>query len=139
MAKQTSDEIVSLFFSAGRIFRQKIQILCPSHNFSPAQLEVMRFIFEKEKVTMKDVADFLAITPPSATVMVEHLVKTKMLSRKESKKDRRAVFLSLTSKGKKTLSQIIKERQIKLKKILSNLNHKEQLSFLNILRKIFKS
>jgi MarR family transcriptional regulator, organic hydroperoxide resistance regulator len=138
MAKQTSEEISSLFFSKGRILRQKLQIICPLANLSPTQLEVMRFIDEKKQAAMKKVAEFLAITPPSATVLVEHLAKMNLISRNENKNDRRAVFLTLTPKGKKMLRLIIKNRHKRFKQLLLNLNHEEQLSLLNILRKMFK-
>jgi DNA-binding MarR family transcriptional regulator len=47
-------------------------------------------------VTLKKLAETMGVTPAAASVMVDLLVKKKMLKRTKSKSDRRAVLIRLT-------------------------------------------
>ena len=49
-----------------------------------------------EGVTLKKLAETMGVTPAAASVMVDLLVKKKMLKRTRSKNDRRAVLIRLT-------------------------------------------
>lgn len=49
-----------------------------------------------EGVPLKKLAETLGITPAGASVMVDLLVKKKMLKRSKSKSDRRAILIRLT-------------------------------------------
>ena len=49
-----------------------------------------------EGVTLKKLAETLGVTPAGASVMVDLLVKKKMLKRSKSKSDRRAILIRLT-------------------------------------------
>jgi DNA-binding MarR family transcriptional regulator len=49
-----------------------------------------------EGITLKKLAETMRVTPAAASVMVDLLVKKKMLKRTKSKNDRRAVLIRLT-------------------------------------------
>jgi DNA-binding MarR family transcriptional regulator len=49
-----------------------------------------------EGVTLKKLAETMGVTPAAASVMVDLLVKKKMLKRTKSKNDRRAILIRLT-------------------------------------------
>ncbi|OFW56079.1 MAG: hypothetical protein A2133_12555 [Actinobacteria bacterium RBG_16_64_13] len=49
-----------------------------------------------EGVTLKKLAETMGVTPAAASVMVDLLVRKKMLKRTRSKSDRRAVLIRLT-------------------------------------------
>ncbi len=138
MKENPNDKIISLFFTVFRAFKQKLDLGNPLYQMPLAQMETLRFIGENKKVLMKQVADFLAITPPSATALINNLVKMGYVERGSDKKDRRAIHLSLTKKGAVILKRGIKDRCESLAKLLDNLSDKEQLEFLNILQKMVK-
>jgi DNA-binding MarR family transcriptional regulator len=138
MKENTTDEIVSTFFNTFRVFKQKLDMRNPIYNMPLAHMEALRFIDEKKQVLMKEVADFLAITPPSATVLINNLVSSGFVQRGSSKNDRRTVHLSLTKKGAEVLQKGIKDRCVKFKKLLINLNQKEKSQFLHILKIMIK-
>ena len=50
-----------------------------------------------EGVTLKKLAETMGVTPAAASVMVDLLVKKRMLKRTKSKSDRRAVLIRLTA------------------------------------------
>ena len=87
---------------------------------------------------MKEVASFLAITPPSATALINNLVGAGYVQRYLDKNDRRIVHLSLTGKGWLVLQKGVKERCKDLKKLIGNLSGTEQLQLLNILKKMVR-
>jgi DNA-binding MarR family transcriptional regulator len=49
---------------------------------------------------MREVASFLCITPPSATVLIDNLIKSGLVIREQDPEDRRAIHLLLTNRGK---------------------------------------
>ena len=85
---------------------------------------------------MKQIADFLAITPPSATALIDHLVKEGYVARSADKSDRRAVYLTLTKRGETVMQQAVCGRYKIFKKLLGKITEKEQLGLLKILTKL---
>ena len=97
----------SLFFAVRRIMRtalSKNQKLDPS---SWLRIETMKFIAENKQSKMKDVAEYLSITAPSATSLVNGLVKNGLVAGRTDLYDRRASRLVLTPKGKRELKRTI--------------------------------
>lgn len=70
--------------------------------------QILRFVAEQKSVTMKDLARHLSITPPSATSLVECLVKKGWLARVTDKKDRRVVRICVTQSGRKMMRRVRK-------------------------------
>ena len=85
---------------------------------------------------MKQVADFFFITPPSATSLIDSLVKSKMLKRLPDKNDRRVIHLILTPKGEKTLKKNFAQMTAQIKKVFTCLNEKERKQLISIYKKI---
>ena len=85
---------------------------------------------------MKEVAGFLNITPPSATSLINIMVKNGVLARREGVGDRRIVWLKITPKGEKILKRGYAQIAGKIKETLSCLSEKEQKALIHILEKI---
>lgn len=136
MNKDITEEITSLFFSTSRALKHKLDLNNPVFQLSLAQMETLRLIGDRKKILMKEVADFLAITPPSATVMINNLFGLGLIDRTANETDRRAVHLSLTAKGLAVLQKGVKQRCTVLKTLISNLSSKEQFEFLKLLKKM---
>ena len=134
--QKTMGEIIHSFFGAFRAIKSQGNFASPLFQMPLAQMETLRFIGEREPVSMKEVADFLAITPPSATVMVNNLVDLGYAERSLGVKDRRVISLMLTKKGRQVLSRAVTERCRKMQKLLGRLNGKEQALLLNLLKKM---
>jgi MarR family 2-MHQ and catechol resistance regulon transcriptional repressor len=78
----------------------------------------------------------LAITPPSATALIDNLAKEGYVARSADKSDRRAVYLTLTKKGQTVMQKAVCDRCKIFKKLLGKINSKQQLELLNILTKL---
>jgi len=79
------------------------------------RIETMKFIADHNEPMMKDIADHLSITAPSATSLVNGLVQSKLVTSSTGRHDRRTARLVLTKKGeielKKAISRGIKQLQ----------------------------
>jgi MarR family 2-MHQ and catechol resistance regulon transcriptional repressor len=132
------DQTVSLFFSASRALKHKLGLDNPLSRLPMAQMEALRFVRERVSAQMKQVAEFLDITPPSATALINHLAQSGLVKRTFDRKDRRTIHLTLTKKGRAVLDKGIKQRCKIFKLMLGNLNTKEQSEFIRILKKMVR-
>ena len=128
------DEIISLIFATRRILHEQLTVQT-GENFSFLQFTTLRFIKEK-KPLMKDVADFLAITPPSATSLITTLAQSDMIRRNADKNDRRIIRLEITVKGEVQMKKWREKMAKHMKNNLKKLNAKEQNELIKILTKI---
>jgi len=135
-SSQAINRIVSLIFTTSRLIRERSKGKEHPDPFSFLQIETLRYVVEKGNPPMKHVADYLYITPSSATSLIDGLVKTKMLERNFDKNDRRVIRLSITSKGQKILDVGFHEITIRMRKILEKLSEKEQKNLIKILEKL---
>jgi DNA-binding MarR family transcriptional regulator len=138
MQAESTEKIVSLIFSASRNLKQNLDLKNPLFQLPLTHTETLRLINEKKHVAMKEVAGFLAITPPSATALINNLVKVGYVQRAYDKNDRRAVYLKLTKKGEAILLKSQAEHCKIFTGLLKKLSSKEQLELLNILTKLTK-
>lgn len=91
-----------------------------------SQVEVLRFLGLSGKKTMKNIADHLKITPPSATVIVKEMEKKKLVKRTNDSIDRRVVFIVLTEKMAATWKAISKRKKSVMNSMISKLTEKDQ-------------
>ena len=136
---KTINHIISLIFKTSRLIREELRKEKKHPDlFSVLRLEALRYIAKKKSPLMKEVADYFCITPPSATSLINSLVKSGTLKRVYDKNDRRIVRLFITSKGRKKLKRDFDEINNNMKKILTQLNMNEQKNLISILEKLSK-
>jgi len=68
------------------------------------QFRTLEMIRERGEVTIKELAQALQVSSPSASAMVERLVEMGLSVREQSHEDRRAVHVRLTQEGTKALA-----------------------------------
>jgi len=100
------------------------------------QIETLRIIREHRGILMKDLAGQLFISPPSATTLVDELVKKRLAQRSYDKKDRRLVLISLTPKGKMGLEKSLKGKMEWIRGKIKLLSGNEKKNLLKILEKL---
>ncbi|MFA5926238.1 MAG: MarR family transcriptional regulator [Parcubacteria group bacterium] len=132
--EDATNQAVSLIFSLGRQIKERFQNERKGW-ISGMNLEVLRYIRE-HKPLMKDIADYLCVTPPSATSLVNNLVNDKLAERVYDEEDRRVVRLQITVHGKNELMKGKERIADRMKKILSSLSKKEKEDLIRILEKI---
>jgi DNA-binding MarR family transcriptional regulator len=136
------NRILSLIFSAGRNFRQENNLkekISVGEHLSLIQVETLKFIGEQKNPLMKDVADYLFITPPTLTALIDGLEEKKLIKRGQSQNDRRATLMFLTGQGRKIMEKNIKHKMEKMRRIFGKLTKNEQKTLVGILEKISAS
>ena len=94
-------------------------------DLSIPQFRTMRFIQRNPDSSLSNLADYLGLTLPSASKLVDGLVKQKLVTRQESTSDRRCLTLVLTQSGESIVDSARASAQANLEKILSFLSSDE--------------
>ncbi len=82
----------------------------PCADLTFPQSNALMVIQQEDEMTMKELATALSVSPPSASAMADRLVEMGMLTREQSRQDRRAVRVKLSKEGAKTFAAM--ENQI---------------------------
>lgn len=130
------EQIISQIFTAGRLIRQDAERRRVFGRWSFLQLETIRFIAERKSPAMREIAEHFSITPPSATVLVNELVKLRQLKRSADKEDRRITRLSVTRNGERTIRETHEKKAMRLRTALSGLTDAERAHLLSAFTKI---
>jgi len=99
-----------------------------------SQLEILHFVGIHGERTMKSIAIYLKITPPSVTELIRQMEKKNLVKRINGKKDRRVVSIVLTESARKNYISISKKKEAVLNQMISKLNKEDQKSFERIIR-----
>jgi DNA-binding MarR family transcriptional regulator len=138
--KQTTiEELVSHIFIMGRVMRDKMHIHIGAGQCTMIEFETLKYVKDAGKPHMRDVAKTFHVTPPAATLMIDGLVKNKLLARVLDPNDRRSVRVAITPKGKKLLDRGIAKKINEMKKTFGVLTPTERAQFIAIIRKIIKN
>ncbi len=137
MLKDVTQSFIELMLDIKRQFR----CAAPDRSRGPlarltlGQLEALHFVGRQREVLMKDLADYLAITPPSATSLAANLAKLRLV-RQSAGKDRRQVHVSLTPQGTRLLRGTMRRRDRMLRALFVRLTEAEQRQLLGLIRKL---
>jgi DNA-binding MarR family transcriptional regulator len=134
MLKEHTNSLSDLIFIFRKNILKSIKKEGFKHDLTFSQVEVLGFVGSYGKETMKNIADHLGVTPPSATEIVSEMEKKSLVKRIDDKKDRRIVFIVLTPVAKKLSVSLCKKKEFILKKMLSKLSKKDRENFERIIR-----
>lgn len=100
------------------------------------QMITLHAVIRTERVRIGDVARMLSTRMSSATVLVERLIRDKMLSRTRDRLDRRIVWLHATSKARRIMKKIMNQKRESIKVVFGSLTDRERRQYVSILRKV---
>lgn len=130
---QLESELVEKIFSLSRFMKGNMSYSSDLIHLSLLQLQALIFLHKTKNAQMRDVAQHFKIEMPTATDLITKLVKQKLAVRTIDKTDKRLVRITLTSQGKKLLTEAMKERSKKVTRMLSYLSEKDKQQLLAIL------
>jgi len=120
------------------LFKRKIGDLykkeTASMHCSISHLEIMHYIAERTNPTMKEVAEYLRITPPSVTTIIDAMVESGLVKRETASSDRRSVRVTLTPKAVKLSKTLQKKKTALLTTLLKKLTPEQKLQLSEIIR-----
>lgn len=105
-------------------------------NITSAQMIMLISIHDLGRCKLKTLAKERNISPPTATGLIDRLVRAGYVKRESHPEDRRVVMVSLTKKGEKSAQGFLRAIKNRWKNILTHLTSKEQEQYLHILRKV---
>lgn len=132
---QQNTNILESIFTLSRLMKEGMRYNTNIMHLSLLQIQALVFLKHSNNAQMSDVANYFKIELPSATSLINKLVKDGLVKRATDEKDKRLVRIALTEKGTELLSNAMKERNKKMSDILSSLTDDEKVSFLKLLEK----
>jgi len=133
-----AEKIILPFIKVVKKVKKRMQKRFPDLKLNATQMETLHYIKHRKRVLMKDLADFLSVTPPSVTTLTNRLVEFGIIKRETERSDRRNTILSFTAKGNALFESKKKESIDILQKMIDRLSEEEQLQLFNILEKMAK-
>jgi len=110
------------------------------HDLSVPQFRALTFINRNPEVSLSHLAEHLGLTLPSTSKLVDGLANKKVITRRESKEDRRRLTLELTKGGEDILHTARSATLNHLKDVLRDLTVDELATILramNLLQPLF--
>jgi len=135
----TMEELVSHMFIMGRLMRDRMHRKVRNGQCTLLEFETIKYVKDTGQPHMRDVAKTFHVTPPAATLMIDTLVKEKLLSRVLDPKDRRSVRVAITPKGKQLLERGVANKVREMKKLFGVLTPAERTHFVAAIKKIIKN
>jgi len=136
MSKELTDDLITLIFNTSQILREKARASNKANNGSFLHIQTLHYIKGHEGILMRDVSGYLHITPPSATSLINWLVKKDLVKRIVDATDRRTIKLLVTPSGIELLKESFKKMSSIVEKEINKLSEKEKENFIIILKKI---
>ncbi len=128
-------ELISVFKrTMGTLYKKETSSL----HCSLSHLEVMHYIMEHTNPSMKEIAAYLQITPPSVTSIIETMVEQGLVKRDVSTGDRRTVRITLTPKATKLTATLKAKKKKLLTLMLQKLSAEQKYQLSDIIKTLVK-
>jgi DNA-binding MarR family transcriptional regulator len=130
----TPARIIQLWMEISRLLRKSMSKRdAGACQMNHLQMHGMSVVAEHPDITMKELADLLHISSPSATSFVDRLVKLSWLERVADAKNRKLVHLRMLPAGKEALALAVKEHSAVMHGLFSLLSSSDQAQFERVL------
>lgn len=136
MPDKKADRLISLILNTIKMVHEQVLTANKLDPFTYLRLKTLRFIAEKPNSSMREVAEYFSITPPSTTSIIDALTRMGYVKRTYDKADRRIIRLTITKNGEKNLKEGFKEIKNRMEKLLSKLNEGEKINLAKIMEKL---
>lgn len=89
---------------------------------SNSKVQVLRLLAQRAGQTSSQVARYLGVSKPAVSQIIDAMVRSKLVTRKTSKNDRREVNLSLTDKGKNINKRVRQQQRQYIRTAMRDIN-----------------
>lgn len=107
-----------------------------SGRISPPQFWVLDFLYRNGACPMKALSQYLKISKPAATALIDRLIEQGLVLRQKEGRDRRVVMAVLSASGKRLTAAIINKRKKILGTVFGKISENDRRQYLKILRAI---
>ncbi len=89
-----------------RAFNFRRQSILNRYNVNEMDVEIIRYLMDEEQKKMKEVGEYFNIKLSTLTSTIDKLEKNKLVKRKNSKDDRRVIYIRPTARGTNLLNDL---------------------------------
>ena len=135
------DENQNLFesiFKLTRVLRTREPHGVKNPDLTILQIHTLIFVSKNQPIPMHEIAESFQITKPTATSLIDALMKLGYVSRVEDKEDRRVTRIKLSKKGEEFLQKNMSKTNSKINNILNYLTPADKKSLKRIINTINK-
>ena len=93
-----------------------------SSDLTVAQLRILLVLQSRGPTRMSDIASTLSVTLPSATGIVDNLVKKGLVERETEPTDRRLVICKMSPAGQESINRLWSSSQLQMERLLDGLS-----------------
>jgi len=76
------------------------------YNINEMDVEIIRYLMAEDQKKMKEVGEYFNIKLSTLTSTIDKLEKSKLVKRKNSREDRRVIFIKPTARGANLLNEL---------------------------------
>ncbi len=98
------DRLETTLFQLNELMQRYQEIAQRRFKIASVDVEILRFLDVEGDQKMKDIGDKVKVKLSNLTNLVDNLENQKLVRRVNSKLDRRSIYVNITSKGKKLIS-----------------------------------
>jgi len=131
--------MIEVFPQFMRVFARHEHNDFTSGNITLPQFWAMDFLYRAGAAKMSGLAQYLDVSPASATGLIDRLITQKLVVRKYDSNDRRVVEIELSLKGKGMIENIRKQKIRALTKIFGKISSDDRAKYMEILNKVIKA
>lgn len=136
------DTYQDLLILSDRMKRERFLPKSPVPELTDAEARMVALVYRLD-ARMNDVrsgvlAEMSQITPSALSQVVKSLVKKGFVERKHRSEDYRAVYVSLTDKGREAGEQIATERKQNMLALIDNVGEEDAETLVRILHKVIE-
>ncbi len=133
---QFAHEVIAIMPFMIREFARREDNELTQGKISCPQMVTLDYVTRHDRATMSEIAKVLSIQTSSASVLIDRLIRKKMLTRSRDQKDRRVVWIHATAKARQVMKRIMDQKRQSIKGIFGSLSDRERQQYLAILLKI---
>lgn len=137
-SKPTALSLDSAITELNIALNNKRTSILDEYKVADMDVNIVRHINENEMQKMKEIGNHFKIKLSTLTSTVDKLEKQKLVKRKNSKQDRRVIYIHLTAKGQGMLKELESYTQKASEKVFKSQSAKEFTSMLEGIAVVLK-
>ena len=100
------------------------------------QLWALEYLSRHGSSPMNHIAQFLKISKPAATGLIDRLIAQGLVRREGDKRDRRVVLVAITAKGRKIIANIWEQKRNTIVKVFGQISPSDRTQYITILEQV---
>jgi DNA-binding MarR family transcriptional regulator len=131
-----AQRLLQEFYRVARSRHALFQNLLSRYGVTLQQFHLLMHMKTSRKMRVTDLSEMMLVSKPTASRMLNTLCDKGLARKKLDSRDRRLVYVELTSKGKRVVGDAHAKQREMVSKVLANMNRDETQAFLQTMGKM---